>query len=157
MPGPVSSTSNSKRSTLALMGGGDVDLSRETDVIILFGSLGLISRAVFGFFPSPSKDMLFDLTDDSEPDGPRTFFEFRPDSILETFEPFELFEFVEPLRLLGGLSTWASPTHLTRTVTNPPAGVNFLVLISGKAMLMGNADTYKLLLTRLITTWRILC
>ncbi len=97
---------------------------------VYLGSIGFIMRAVPPDFPSPELDGFLDIWELLD----RESFCLRPlgDRCELCLEPIEF--------LLPSEVDSASPKHLIRTSTFPPSGVNF-----------------RLLLTRLIMTWRILC
>ena len=144
----MSSISKSNMSILALMGIGDVERSLGAiGDCSDFGSRLLISKAVCMFFFSSLALCEVDPVEESELNAdeeplPRNL----DDNLEESLEPlvllvsFDFLEFVEALRAAMMGSGSVSPTHFIRTVTLPPGGVNF-----------------KLLLTRLMTTCRIRC
>lgn len=135
----MSWTSNWKSSVRALDGGGVGDRSRTWTRGVAEGSIGLINKAVpTGFGEEP---VTFDICEIFDPESSLCrCLDARWEPWREPCrEPCRELCF-DPMDCLLPSEVSASPRHLIRTSTFPPLGVNL-----------------RLLLTRLIITWRILC
>ena len=128
IPGPVSSTSNSKMYDLAFGGGGVGDLSRMWTCGVALSSKGFIASAVPPL--GATFAMLLDCAEMVDPDP--TLCLLRP--------ALSEFRLEKDDVLLSSLGVSTSLTHRILSSTFPPAGVNF-----------------KLLLTRLIMTCNMRC